>query len=778
MFKIILFILLLTSSLLSKNEEVTLLLSWKNQFQFAGYYMAKEKGFYAANNLSVDIKEYVQGRDNAKDVSSRKYQFGIKHSSIILDRLNNYPNIKLLAAIHQSSPLVLISQKSNILSDLKKGTLNISEDDWNNASINAMLHLNKIDTRDIISIKTEFTLSNFINKEVDFRTVYLSNEPFTLKKKNISFNIYNPKNYGYDFYSDILFTSSQLIQEQPELVKGFYAASMQGWEYAYSHIDETVEVILQKYNTQNRTREALRYEAKVLKKLALSDTVPLGNINPVKLKEIATTYYLLGLVNHYTKTDYADFIYSVAQNDSLNAIQMLKILYLKYPKYIIFLSSVFIFIIIAILYFRYKLKTLLTIKTKELNKSYKLFDEFTIASRTDLSGNIVYVTKAFCQASGYTRTELIGQNHRLLQEPHAMKQSYYKDMWMSIKSGHIWRGEFKNITKNGHRYWTKAVISPLLDKESNIIGYEGVRHDITIKKVLEEFNKKLEEEVIEKTHKLEKYAKYLNTLFDINPNITYVLKNGKLERVNKAFLVFTKVNSVEEFLENHTCVCELFIRDQHHPKVEHHDSCNTPSKVTIRQSDKEHLFILTTQSFHLDEQERQLITLENITTIQELAIRDKLTGLYNRVKIDEEIAKNYSYYEKYQDMFALILIDIDFFKIVNDTYGHLIGDEVLKDFAKIIQNNLRSTDIVGRWGGEEFIIICPNTDKDAAYSLASTIKELIQKHLFTRNLSLTLSAGISDIQACHDIDTLLLSVDKALYRAKENGRNRIEVYQC
>jgi len=779
MFKNIILFLLFTSSLFAKNEEVTLLLSWKNQFQFAGYYMAIEKGFYNEVNLNVTLKEYDLKRDIAQEVSTRKYEFGIKHSPVILDKISKYPNIKLLAAINQSSPLVLISKKYNNIDNLNGKTINLTKDDLANASINAMLNLNGSNRDNFISTKAKFRLDDFIKGRIDFRTAYSSNEPYSLKKMNIKFTIFDPKDYGYDFYSDILFTSKELINEKPQVVEGFYKASLKGWDYAYSHIDETIEIILKLYNTQNRTKGALLFEAKTLKKLAFVDNVEFGNINPIKLKEISTTLHLLGFVQKYSGVNYNDFIYQIAQRDNLNTKYILLRLYNKYSDLVKTISLLLLFIIFGVLYLRYKLKYLLKIKTLELDKSYKLFDEYTIASRTDLSGKITFVTQAFCEASGYTKHELIGQNHRLLTEEGALEKSYYKDMWLSISSGHTWHGEFKNITKNGLGYWTKAVISPLFNEKGEVIGYEGVSHDITIKKVLEEFNQKLEEDVKEKTFKLKKYTKYLDTLFDINPNITYVLNENQLTLVNKAFLDFTDVDSLEEFLTKHQCICELFKKEKYKQKLQHDTlHCNTNKKVTIVKDGVEYLFILTTQEFTVDRVEQQLITLEDITELQNLAVTDKLTGIYNRVKLDEEILINYSYFLEHNDVFSLILLDIDFFKNVNDSYGHLIGDEVLKSFSNVISQNIRTTDILGRWGGEEFLIICPHTDLQGALLVAQSIRKAIAKHIFSRNLHMSISAGVCDIKECKDIDVLITGADTALYKAKENGRNRVESYQC
>ena len=779
MFKNIIIFLLLLTSLYAKNEDVTLLLSWKNQFQFAGYYMAIEKGFYNEVGLNVHLIEYDLKRDIAQEVASRKYEFGIKHSPVILDRIDKYPNIKLLAAINQSSPLVLISKKYDNINNLNGKTINITKDEISNASINAMLHLNGVHSDDFIYTQAKFSLDSIIDEKIDFRTAYSSNEPYRLKKMNIEVHTFDPKDYGYDFYSDILFTSKELINEKPKLVEGFYTASMKGWDYAYSHIDETIEVILKYYNTQNRTKDALLFEANTLKRLAFIDNVKFGNIDPIKLKTISVTLHLLGLIKKHSNIDYNDFIYSVAKKNSLNTDYMLKQLYHEYSDYVRGITILLIFIGLGAIYFRYKLKSLLKLKIAELDKSYKLFDEYTIASRTDLSGKITFVTQAFCEASGYTKYELLGQSHRLLQEKGALKKSYYKDMWMSITSGHIWQGEFRNITKDGLRYWTKAVISPLFDEKGKITGYEGVRQDITIKKVLEEFNQKLEKDVKEKTLKLKKYTKYLNTLFDINPNITYVLSQDKLQRVNKAFLDFTGVSSLEEFFTQHECICELFKKEKYNEGAQNPTlHCNIAKKVIMLKDGVEHLFVLSTQEFTIDKEKQHLITLEDITDLQNLAITDKLTGIYNRVKLDEEIITNYKYFIEHNDVFSLILLDIDFFKNVNDTHGHVIGDEVLKDFTDVISKNIRTTDILGRWGGEEFLIVCPHTDMQGAIAVAQSIKEAISKHIFPRYLKMTVSAGVCDVNTVKDIDELITCTDTALYKAKENGRDRVESYQC
>ena len=159
--------------------------------------------------------------------------------------------------------------------------------------------------------------------------------------------------------------------------------------------------------------------------------------------------------------------------------------------------------------------------------------------------------------------------------------------------------------------------------------------------------------------------------------------------------------------------------------------------------------------------------------LKRLSITDKLTGLNNRIKIDEVLNSNLHMFERYENVFSVILIDIDHFKKVNDTYGHPIGDEVLKDFAHILKENARITDVVGRWGGEEFMIIASETDSVGATKFATTIKKAINEHEFPKAGKVTASFGLSQISVGDSVEDIVNRADLALYNAKENGRNRV-----
>lgn len=159
--------------------------------------------------------------------------------------------------------------------------------------------------------------------------------------------------------------------------------------------------------------------------------------------------------------------------------------------------------------------------------------------------------------------------------------------------------------------------------------------------------------------------------------------------------------------------------------------------------------------------------------LEKLYITDKLTNLYNRHKLDIVLEHEESRYTRYNQSFAVILIDIDNFKHVNDTYGHLVGDRVLVEIASILKKNIRKTDTLGRWGGEEFLIIVPQSNKENLLELSRKLKDCIANYDFKLSKNITASFGLSFYKK--DLKTLLKNADDALYQIKRNGKNSISL---
>jgi diguanylate cyclase (GGDEF)-like protein len=157
--------------------------------------------------------------------------------------------------------------------------------------------------------------------------------------------------------------------------------------------------------------------------------------------------------------------------------------------------------------------------------------------------------------------------------------------------------------------------------------------------------------------------------------------------------------------------------------------------------------------------------------LQQLSTTDALTNVGNRAKLDEVLNKMLLLAKRYQQSFSIMLVDVDHFKEINDQYGHLVGDVVLQDIAQLLEENIRTVDTIGRWGGEEFLIICPEQTAESSHLLAEKLRILITEYPFAHIDKLSCSFGISSYQTNDSSHQLIKRADIALYQAKKQGRN-------
>lgn len=184
----------------------------------------------------------------------------------------------------------------------------------------------------------------------------------------------------------------------------------------------------------------------------------------------------------------------------------------------------------------------------------------------------------------------------------------------------------------------------------------------------------------------------------------------------------------------------------------------------------------------VDDEDKQIgyqALREDITdkkALEFLSSHDKLTSIYNRAKFDELFDYEMEQFCRYKNTFSIAIFDIDFFKKVNDTFGHQVGDTVLIECVKDMKSLIRESDVFARWGGEEFILLLPHTNKEDATIVIQKIRESIETHRFDKVENITLSIGLSEVIDGDTTTTLLKRIDDALYKAKEEGRNRLIVF--
>lgn len=177
-----------------------------------------------------------------------------------------------------------------------------------------------------------------------------------------------------------------------------------------------------------------------------------------------------------------------------------------------------------------------------------------------------------------------------------------------------------------------------------------------------------------------------------------------------------------------------------------------------------------------------LSDVKKMALLEQESITDSLTGLKNRRYFDQRLCEEIAYSKRYRLPLSLLLIDVDYFKKVNDTYGHQVGDEVLKNLSFLIMSMVRDSDIAARYGGEEIAIIAPSTEKEEAVLLAERLREATQKATVAtiqttqEVIQVSISVGVSTLGLIvNDREAILEEADKALYEAKRLGRNRVEM---
>lgn len=504
--------------------QIDLQLKWRHQFQFAGYYMAKEKGYYRKYGLEVNLIERTTGPSPIEKLSYGDVDYAIGAAGAIVYRANGVPLVAL-ASFFQHSPSLLISRYPK-LSDLINKKVMITKG-LMNAEIIAMFKKYHLHTSKMNIIATEESLTEFIKGNVDAYNVYASNELYSLNKKGVEFYAFRPSDHGINFYGDVLLTLENRVDNKPEEVEHIRAATIEGWRYAINNIDETINLIVEKYNSQNKTKAELTFEAQQLIELMYADIIPLGYMNSERWEAI------------------------------LLALQEVEIL--DNPQV-------------------------------DLNR-------FIYSSTSDVS------------------------------------------VWQALVN-------FK----------TQALV-------------------------------------------------LLVILF----TIALIFHNRRL-------------------------------------------------KVKIRE--------------HTQQLDHERVKAEKD------ARTDSLTQLGNRRKFMEGINHDLSIAARNKLDFSITYIDIDFFKTINDTYGHAAGDKVLQELADILKNNTRPSDNVARIGGEEFSITSLGKNKNTAAALADRIRKKVEEHTFMlggEEVKITISLGVSTLTDTQTSDELLKSTDDALYKAKNLGRNQVQV---
>src|ERR1039457_1267870 len=401
---------------------------------------------------------------------------------------------------------------------------------------------------------------------------------------------------------------------------------------------------------------------------------------------------------------------------------------------------------------------------------------------TDFHGTIMWVNHAFTTMTGYSNEEVLGKNARLLKSG-KQPQSYYADLWSTISSGKVWHGELVNRRKDGTTYTEEMTITPIAQN----VGQANWSHFIAIKQDITE--RKRAEEELYRAHQM--LQTILNTIpqrvFWKDRNCTYV-------GCNRAFATEAGLNNPAEVIGKSDFVLawggaadryradDKLVMEQGSAKLNFDETQSRPDGS---------LLWLRTNKLPLWDREGKVIgvigTYEDITErkvaeerVQYLAYYDALTGLPNRTLLQDRLTKALASARRRKDKVALLFLDLDRFKTINDSLGHSVGDLVLQQVAERLKRSAREQDTVARLGGDEFLIVLTGVKDIADAAVAAerimdtmTAEFVVQGH----SLGVSCSLGISIFpEHGTDGETLIKNADAAMYSAKDNGRNNFRFF--
>ncbi|MDQ1244994.1 MAG: hypothetical protein QG565_1335 [Campylobacterota bacterium] len=288
-------ILFFSTLLFGASQKISVQLEWRHQFEFAGFYAAIEKGYYKDIGLEVELREYADGIDISDEVIGKRATFGVSSSSLILDKLQDKPVVLIASYFKQNALAFAVRPDITSVEQLRGKKIMALPYEIDHTSIGVLLKEGGLKSGDYTLLTHDFNIEKFKNGEVDAMSIFISNQPYFLDKEGIKYNILNPADFGIYSYDVELFTSEEFAKSNPDMVEKFAAATNRGWEYAFKHKKEIIDLIYDKYS-KAKSKESLLYEAEVVERLFKTNIFKTGAVVSELIKLNAQMYAKLGLV--------------------------------------------------------------------------------------------------------------------------------------------------------------------------------------------------------------------------------------------------------------------------------------------------------------------------------------------------------------------------------------------------------------------------------------------------------------------------------------------------
>jgi len=746
----LLILVIITSLLAQRNaEKVSIQLDWKYQFEFAGFIAAKEKGFYRDAGLDVELREYHDGIDIGSDVLAGRATYGVYNSSIMVENGRLKP-IVLMGTYFQHSPLIFVARKgiknpSDMIGKIIMGTTY----ELKYSSLALLLNHFSISPKNAHFIDQTFNIQNFIDGKVDVMSAFRSNQLYELDRRGIEYEIIDPAQYGFMMSAVNLFTSPIEAIEHTDRTQKLIEATNRGWRYALDHPNEMIDILVHKYAAQ-KSRNALKYEAQVTKQLMMTDFYPIGEVNSELTVRAFKQLIQTGVLKEDQKLGHYMFKDIAANTHQSFAFSPLEKNYLLGKKKI----------------------------TMCVDPEWYPLEVIRNGKHIGIAADVMRV---FEKQLGMP-IELVPTSswHQSLTYAQERKCDI-----LSLASSTPKRLESMNFTS---AYLTLPLVvvttteKPFMEKIASLSGetlgaVSG--YAITDQLKTQYPNLKIVEvqsitEGLSKVESGELYG-YVDNLMVVSSYIqkeyTGILKVSS--RLDDKVELAVGVRNDDPLLYG---ILEKMVKTLDDATMQriYNRWVSTVEEVSWIDRGVVWKFILVVLIGIVAFTWRYIVLKRYNTSLLELSITDKLTGLYNRQKTDIMLMKEQKKVSRYSEYHcSLMMIDVDNFKVINDTAGHQAGDKVLQALAAIMKKNFRDTDILGRWGGEEFIAIFPHTTTDEAMVVAESFRRKVEEFAFGLERCVTISIGVGEFVQNESVHECVGRVDRALYEAKERGRNKV-----
>ncbi|MBO1926575.1 diguanylate cyclase [Thiomicrorhabdus sp. 6S2-11] len=847
-------------------QPVTIQLNWNHQFQFAGYYAAIHQGYYRQAGIKVTLKPWENGINPLQEVLSGKADFGVGVSSIINDFAKG-ADIRLVLSAFQYSPLVLLSHRPI--------------DDLNELAHKTIMHNGSIQIRSLLAksglqpekMPTELpssgNLNDFINDNVDFYGAYISNEPYQLDKLGVNYNIIDPKNFGVQNYSGLLFTSAYLATSDPELVSAVRAATIKGWQYAVNHPQELIDFISEHY-ALNKNPAFLHNEASTLKKYILQGNTPIGDIDPIKIAAILSEAKQLNLITSQEYQSVADR--ELVFNDSYAMFTAEERDFLQHHKLIITTDQIdyppfqfqsngipqglvedYLRAIEKIIGSKFIHQSALTASQKaQLPENFPILypamsphignQNQYLFSKKYLNFNLVLM--GISTNSGFIQDLTLLDGYTLAVRKNSFPYQYLQTNYPNIKllavdtindgliqvklnnaMAIIDNLPALNYTINNYGYPNFQVIGQIATDYSFAMATDinqPLLHSI-IDKALQKIEPSQRSQIFQSwlsqkpqvTFNYQRFWQLLTVLIILVAfMLTLLIFNYRKQRYLKQIYELSYANMIDANSMKITWTSNAFSKlcgyspkeligfpylklaapsidskqiHKIYQQVIENGHTWSGELAAVRKNGEEYWveLTLTPNKNFFGKVTNVLATRIDISDrkkVEEISITDELTGLYNRRYFDQRLSNELKRALREQQGLCFVMIDLDYFKKINDDYGHQIGDEVLIEIATSINTYFnRANDFVFRIGGEEFFVIT-HFEKLRAFAVhlnnlqeSVRLQKIENKNTPLGYLTLSIGALFCSPECIPKESQVLHYTDSLLYQSKENGRNRMTV---